>query len=123
MKALEQQWISETKVKTWSLCAHDNPLMHAQTDIILNSFSFISIFLRICCQLHHHNAQVPVSSLSWMADHPSVAAEQTHQGINLEDARTSVCLTGWRGVINVREIQYVFEKESIILLKRVELNS
>lgn len=58
-----------------------------------------------------------------MADHPSVAAEQTHQGINLEGARISERLNRWRGVINVREIQYVLEKEGIILLRRVELNS
>lgn len=101
--------------------ACDNPPMHAQTDIILNSSSFISIFLRICCQLHHQNASVPVSSLPWMADQPS--AEKTHQGINLEGARTSVCLNGWKGVINVWEIQYVLEQKSIILLQRVELNS
>lgn len=63
MKALGQHWISETKVKTRSHCAHDNSLMHAQTDIILNSFSFISVFPHICCQLHHQNASVPVSSL------------------------------------------------------------
>lgn len=122
IKALEQQWISETKVKTWSLCAHDNPLMHAQADIILNSFSFISIFLCICCQLHHQKASVPVSSLPWMADHPSVADEQTHEGIQLERARNTVCLNGWRGVINVWEIQYVLEQKSTILLQRVEIN-
>lgn len=97
--------------------------MHAQTDIILNSFSFISIFLRICCQLHHQNASVPVSSLSWMADQSLVAAEQTHKSINLEGVCTSVALNWWRGVINVREIQYALEQESIILLQRVELNS
>lgn len=66
-KALGQQWFSKTKVKTWSPCAHHKPLVHAPTHLILNSFYFNSMFLRICCQLHHQNVWVPVSSLGeWL---------------------------------------------------------
>lgn len=78
MKALWQKLIRATKVKTRSFCAHDDSLMHAQTDIILNSFSFISIFLHICYLLHHPNASVPVGYFFWMADHPSMTARHIH---------------------------------------------
>lgn len=46
--------LTEVKTGTPPRCT-----LHAQTHIILNSSSFISIFLSICCQLHHQNASPP----------------------------------------------------------------
>lgn len=79
------------KVKTRSVHAHDNSLMHAQTDIILNSFSFISVFPPASAANYIIKMlQFLFPPSSWMADHPSAAAEQTHEVLNLEGAHNGV---------------------------------